>query len=79
MIPGTNELLKILVPEDKRNYKLGTIDSAYSSGRPKIIFDGETVASTKQYPYLGSYTPMASDRVLLLEVGGSYVILGKII
>lgn len=62
-----------------QSFKLGKIDSAYTSGRPKIIFDGETTASGKQYPYLGSYAPVANDRVLTVFVGGSYVILGKII
>lgn len=80
MIPSANDFLKIIGPADKViNYKLGKIDPTYSSGRPKIIFDGETIASTKQYPYLGSYTPVAGDRVLMLLVAGSYVILGKII
>jgi len=63
----------------KAPYRLGKIDPAYSSGRPKIVFDGETTASEKQYPYLESYSPVANDRVLLLKVSGSYVIIGKVI
>lgn len=63
----------------KSSFRLGEIGSPYSSGRPTVIFDGETGASTKQYPYLSSYTPAANDRVLLVKVAGSYVILGKII
>ena len=63
----------------KAPYRLGKIDPAYSSGRPKIVFDGETTASEKQYPYLSSYTPTANDRVMLLRVSGSYVIIGKVI
>jgi hypothetical protein len=60
-------------------FLLGTVDAAYVSGRPKIIFDGETVVSGKAYPYLTSYAPAASDRVLLARVGGSFVVLGKVV
>lgn len=63
----------------KAPYRLGKIDSAYSSGRPKIVFDGETTASEKQYPYLISYTPAANDRVLMAKVAGSYIVIGKVI
>lgn len=63
----------------KSPFKPATIDTNYSSGRPKLLFDGETVASGKQYPYLSSYTPVAGDRVLLARVSSSYVILGKVV
>lgn len=58
-------------------YKLATVTSL-SSGKPQIRFDGETSATTKQYPWLASYTPTSGDRVLLAKVSGIYVILGKI-
>lgn len=58
-------------------FKLGKVDPAYTGGRPRIIFEGETAASNKAYPYLASYTPAANDVVLLCRVGNSYVILGK--
>lgn len=74
------DFLKITKGPGKETvFRLGKIDPAYSSGRPKIIFDGETTASEKQYPRLASYTPVAGDRVLLAKVAGSYVILGKVI
>ncbi|WP_153124691.1 hypothetical protein [Peribacillus tepidiphilus] len=47
----------------------------YSGGRPRLIFDGETVVSGKAYPYLASYTPAANDRVMLVKG----VIIGKIV
>jgi hypothetical protein len=59
--------------------KLGKVASGYSSGRPTIVFDAETVASTRTYPYLGSYTPAANDRVLLIGAGNTWVVLGKIV
>lgn len=61
-----------------RPARLGKIDPAYSSGSPKVIFDGETVVSGKGYPRLSSYAPVANDRVLLIPVGTSYVIAGKV-
>lgn len=60
-------------------FLLGTIDPAYVSGRPKIQFDGESTVSIRQYPYLSSYTPVASARVLLAVVGHGAVVLGKIV
>jgi hypothetical protein len=79
-IPTASEFLGI-IKEGKPApaFAFGKIDSAYSSGRPKVIFDGETAASTKTYPYLSSYTPSANDRVILARAGGSYVVLGKIV
>lgn len=73
------EFLNIIQKEDKSDiYKMGKINPAYSEGRPRIVFDGEIVPSKKRYPYLGSYTPKGSDRVLMLKVAGTYVILGKV-
>lgn len=67
------------VEDDAPQYAMGTIDSAYASGRPRVLFDGETVLGGKLYPYLASYTPVASHRVLLAPAGSSYVILGRIV
>jgi len=58
--------------------KIGRIDPNYSSGLPKIKFDGEAVVSGKGYPCLSSYKPIKNDRVLLRAVKGSYVVLGTI-
>ena len=65
--------------KQEKPFSLGIIDPAYSgSGRPKVIFDGSATVSSKTYPYLSSYTPRANDRVILANVGGTHVILGKI-
>lgn len=55
------------------------IDPAYVSGHPKVIFPGEDVPGGKTYPYLGNYTPAAGDHVLMVLVGKTYIIVGKII
>ena len=57
---------------------LGTIKSNTSGSGVTVQIDGESSATTKKYAYLSSYTPAVNDRVLIAEVGGSYVILGKI-
>lgn len=58
--------------------KLGRIDPAYTSGLPRVIFDGEEAVSGKRYPFLTSYTPVPNDRVYLKYVKGSYVITGRL-
>lgn len=58
--------------------KIGRIDPAYTTGLPRIIFDGEEVVSGKQYTFLTSYVPVRNDRVYLKYMKGSYVICGKI-
>lgn len=79
-IPNTRQFINILKPQTKSDeFKLGKIDANYVDGRPKVIFDDELAVSTKEYPYIASYSPLSDDRVLLLRVSGSFVILGKII
>ncbi len=66
--------------------KLAVIDPAYTSGLPKVQWEGELdtddvtpVLSEKQYPYLSSYNPTAGDRVVLQKVNGSWIILGGVV
>lgn len=54
--------------------------TSLSSGAPLVKFDGETYESQKLYKRLASYsTPAVNDRVLMMPISGSYVILGKIV
>lgn len=55
----------------------GMIDAAYSSGRPKVVYDIDvsTGALSKALPYLSTYTPTANDRVMIVRG----VIIGKIV
>lgn len=60
------------------DYKLGTVTS--TSGGVSVQFDGETTPSAKKYKRLASYSsPTVNDRVLLIKVGGTYVIIGKVV
>lgn len=70
--------------EHKRGIKqqepfvLGTVKELFTNGNAKITFDGEDVPSNKKYSYLASYSPNVSDRVLLIKISGTYIIIGKI-
>lgn len=66
--------------------RLATIDPAYnpfvgypaSLPLPRVTFDGETTLSVKQYPVTAGYLPLASDRVLMVPSGRTYVIIGSV-
>jgi len=74
------QFLEIISPnkEDPSPFRLGNISSAYTSGRPKVLFDGETIDSTRTYPCLSSYIPSANDRVVLAYIGHVFTVIGKI-
>ena len=64
----------------QRTNIMGTIDPAYTSGRPMVIMDDDTSGTpVGPYPYLNTYAPSGGDRVLLGKAGSKYVILGKIV
>ncbi len=74
------EIIRKIVQEELKEtaYKIGTITSIVS-GKPRIMFDGEAVASGKGYSFIQSYAPNVGDRVLLSRMSGTYIITGKII
>lgn len=57
---------------------LGTIKSVIFETGVTVLIDGETEPTAKKYMWLAPYRPAVGDRVLIAEVSGSYVILGKI-
>jgi hypothetical protein len=66
--------------------RLATIDPAFTNFQnypdlpplPKVIFDGETVASGKRYPYVAGYVPSAGQRVWMVPIGTTYLICGPV-
>lgn len=62
-----------------RERKLGFIDTDWVSGRPKVLFDGETVVSDKEYPYLSPKDWVADDRVAIELWGSTWIIVGKVV
>lgn len=66
-----------------RPNRLAVIDPAFSVASypgtlPKVTFEGETALSGKRYAVLGNYIPVPSDRVVMVPVGNTYVILGPV-
>lgn len=77
----SDELVQEVTPVESKtneNFKLAVVVDLFDNETAKIQFDGEDIASEKQYSYLRSYIPAIGDRVLLASVGGTYIILGKI-
>lgn len=64
--------------KESKPFSLGTIASPYTSGKPRVLFDGEDVATSKGYNFVQAYTPVAGDRVLLSNLSGTHVILGSV-
>ena len=64
----------LIINKDRGQAK---IDPAYSgTGRPALVFPGETEASKKTYPYNGVYTPVAGDLVIIMRLGETWFIVG---
>lgn len=61
----------------EKPFSIGTVGSV-SGLKATIQFDGEGSASSKYYPSLAPYTPTGGDRVLVANIAGTHVILGKI-
>lgn len=58
---------------------LGTVSAVDNNNGLQLIIDGEDTATTKKYTYVSSYVPTVNDRVLIEKIGGSYVVMGKVI
>lgn len=59
-----------------RKLLLGTV-SALPSGLVQVIFDGETVASSKPYGYVGQ-PPAIGSRVVLMPIANTHVVMGEL-
>lgn len=57
---------------------LGTIASYNADQGVTLIIDGEESPTEKEYKFISSYQPQVDDRVLIEEVGESYVVLGAL-
>lgn len=64
-------------PSHDRPVKLGVVDPAYAgTGEARVKFDGESVMGVRTYVAL---LPVAAgDRVVMLPVGRTYVVLGSV-
>lgn len=57
---------------------LGTIVSVARTVGVTVQIDGESAPTEKKYMWLLPYYPKTGDRVLIEEISGTYVILGKV-
>lgn len=51
-------------PKKEKFIQFARADPNYTSGLPRLIFEGESMISGKTYSYLLSYTPHPNDRVM---------------
>lgn len=58
-----------------RPFRLATVSQASPL---RVRFDGETVASTRDYTRLANYTPTVGDRVVMGRVGSTWTAFGKV-
>lgn len=90
-IPAAQDFLDLLSGHAERGRtssadrpnRLAKVDPAYVAGSfpgtlPRVTFEGESTLTVKGYNVAGSYAPQPGDRVLLVPVGNTYVILGKL-
>lgn len=80
-MPNAKELMQQTtpIPASDGTVRLGTVTNFFPSVyTAKVKFDGESVASEKQYAYLDHYNPTVNDRVALVRAGGTWLIIGKI-
>jgi hypothetical protein len=73
--------LMALLNTEQKAFQLGTVAAGHVSGKPRIVFDIDETgdASSKTFPYLAGQTFTSGDRVLIANINGSHVILGKIV
>jgi len=82
-VMGYNQAQHPKTSADK-GIKLAVIDSAYVSSSfaagtlPRVTFEGESTLSTKFYPVLGPYWPQPSDRVAMVPIGTTWLIIGPV-
>lgn len=64
-------------PSQDRPARLGTVQTiSATTGLATVLFDGETAAGTRGYVTIAPGTAVA-DRVVLLPIGRTYVIVGR--
>lgn len=59
-------------------HRLATIPPGYTTGRPTLIFDGETAATVKTYNVAQGLTLAPGDQVLVAMVRNGGVVICKI-
>ncbi len=77
MIPTAEQILGMMSPPQGAQNKFATVTRLVSS-RPFVMIDGEDDESPTRYPIAYGLSVSAGQRVLLVPVGGTYVIVCRI-
>lgn len=77
MIIDKNSIINTDTAPDEP-FSIATVAAVFPTGLT-LQFNGEQQAGQKKYRRLGSYTATVGDRVLVANIGGSAVVLGKIV
>lgn len=77
------QLVGSIVSKDNRSpFVVAQVSATHPTtgqSRPSLKFAGMVNAdNSKTYPYLSSYTARPDDKVLCLNIGGTYLVIGKI-
>lgn len=67
-----------LFDNEKEQFRMARV-MELENGRPIVRFSGETANAKKKYKYLSSYYPAIGDKVIMIRISGTYVILGKVV
>lgn len=59
------------------SYRLASITAIGSEG-VSVQFEGEDTASDKSYTVMQDYHPTLNDRVVMLNISGTYIVLGSV-
>lgn len=65
-------------PWDNSIIRMATIDPNYQGiGLPAVRFDGEMGITISGYHYLSTFTPQPGDRVIMIRISTSWLIIGS--
>lgn len=75
---NASDFVSLMTPKESKNFKLAVVKDISQNNTAIIQFDGEEYPSSKSYAYLDTYNAQAGDRILLISLGGTYIIVGKV-
>ena len=76
---NASDFVSLMTPKEQdKSFKLATVVDISQNNTAIIQFDGEEEPSSKSFAFLDSYQANIGDRILLSNVGGTYVIIGKV-
>lgn len=65
--------------ESDASPQLATVAAVDESGHVSLIVPTTGEAGLKHYPRIASYTPTVGDRVYIVRISGTYLVIGKVV